>query len=131
GSAQQSTLELASGASTGILSGIYIRFEQIVVDQGASWDITGTHTLTPGYTLTNNGTLFDGGALTNGAYLTGTGKVVIESGSTLVDTGTIGSGQTISFATHNGELDVNAADFSGVIGQFETGDTISLTGIHN
>ena len=82
GSAEQSTLELASGASTGVLSGVYFNFEQIVVDPGASWDITGTHTLSAGYTLTNNGTIFDGGALTNGGYLAGNGLVVVQAGNT-------------------------------------------------
>lgn len=131
GSATQSTLELASGASTGVLSGFYFGFEQIVVDTGAAWDITGTHTLAAGYTLTNNGTLFDGGALTNAAYLTGNGALIVKAGETLVDTGTIGAGQTLGFQSTSGQIDLNASGFSGVVGQFETGDTISLTGIHN
>ncbi len=129
GSAIESTLEFASGSSIGVLSGEYAHFEQITIDQGALWSITGTHTLTAGYTLTNNGTLFDGGALTNAGYVTGAGKLVVEAGETFVDTGTIGSGETVSFFGNNGEVDLNAGDFSGVIGQFHTTDTISLTGI--
>lgn len=131
GAAQQSTLELASGSSTGVLSGIYIRFEQIAVDTGAVWDVTGTHTLSAGYTLTNNGTLYDDGALTNAAYVAGSGTFLVKAGDTFVDTGTIGAEQTIGFADSSGEIDINVSDFSGIVGPFQTGDTISLTDIDN
>jgi len=131
GAAQQSTLELASGSSTGILSGGYVHFEQITVDAGAVWDITGTHTLSAGYTLTNNGTLYDGGALTNASYLAGSGEILVQDGNTFVDTGTIGAQQTIGFSGSQAEIDLNVSGFSGVVGQFQTGDTISLTGIDN
>jgi hypothetical protein len=131
GSAHESTLELASGASTGVLSGIYANFEQMVVDAGAQWDVTGTHTVSAGYTLTNNGTLYDGGALTNAGNVIGTGELVVLAGETFVDKGIIGSGQTIDFASHNGEIDLNVSGFSGVVGQFQTGDRISLTDVDN
>ena len=113
GSASASnTLELASSASTGTISGIgskYINFGTVTVDKGANWELAGTNSLTSGSTLRNNGTLTLSGAtlsdagsvINNGtieldpssmtvASLTGTGTVKIDAGSTLSVEGTTG-----------------------------------------
>ena len=60
GAAQVSTLELASGASAGTLSGLgtqFIDFAQSTIDAGANWTLSGANTLVAGATLTNSGTL--------------------------------------------------------------------------
>ncbi len=127
GSAQESTLELASGSSTGVLAGVYFNFEQIVVDPGASWDIIGTQhpdcglvTLDQQRHAVRWRRTDQRGVPGRQRHLPGAGH-----GSTFwCDKGTIGSGQTIAFSSHSGQIDVNAADFSGIIGHPETGDTI-------
>jgi hypothetical protein len=133
GSAFVSTLELASGASAGTLSNLYLQFAQIDIDAGAVWNVFGTHILDAGYTLTNAGTLFDGGSLTitNAGVLNGDGKVVIESGSTLIDAGTVASSQTLAFGGANAGISLLPGSLPGVFGNFNTGDTISLTGVTN
>ena len=60
-----STLELASGASAGTLSGLgtrYVDFARVTVDSGAYWTMQATDSVQGGVTLTNAGTL--GGPLT-------------------------------------------------------------------
>jgi hypothetical protein len=149
------TLELASGASAGTLSGLggqfsgqFNDFTQITIDASAIWTLTGTNTVWSGATLTNAGTLtvadttlsVAGSVVNNGiilvdpstltlADLTGTGQVVIDSTSTLVTQGTVATGETIAFASHAGQLDMTPAVFSGEILGFVTGDTIELTGV--
>ena len=133
GAAQASTLELASAASTGTLSGLgskYIHFIQTTVDVGASWTLTGSNSVVAGYTLNNAGTLFDTGSLTIGGDLSG-GRLVIAAGQTLIDAGTIEATATIAFNGNSGGVDLNAGHFSGVIGNFSSGDAISLTGVNN
>jgi hypothetical protein len=69
-----STLELASGASAGTLSGLgtqFIDFGQVTVDSGASWVMTGSNAIGAGVTLTDDGTLVIAGSLTNSGTLTG------------------------------------------------------------
>jgi fibronectin-binding autotransporter adhesin len=70
GATQYSTLELASGASAGTLSGIgtqFVDFAQTTIDSGAYWILTGTNTIAAGATVTNDGTLAiaPGGTLLN------------------------------------------------------------------
>ena len=151
GSASASnTIELASGSSTGTLSGLgtsFTNFGSVTVDSGASWGLTGSNTLAAGSTLTNAGTLMlsgatlsdAGGLVNNGkvvldpstfnvASLTGTGAVTIDAGSTLAVQGTIGSGQDIVFGGTGGVFDINApSQFGGTISGFVAGDTIDLT----
>lgn len=133
GAAQASTLELASTASTGTLSGLgakYIHFVQTTVDVGASWTLAGSNTVAAGYTLSNAGTLFDSGSLTIAGDLSG-GRLVVAAGQTLIDTGTIEATATIAFNSNSGGVNLNAGSFSGVIGNFSSGDAISLTGVNN
>jgi hypothetical protein len=70
-----STLELASGTSSGTLSGLgtkYLNFTSVVVDAGANWVLAGSNTIASGETFTDFGTL------TNTGTLTGGGKLVID-----------------------------------------------------
>ena len=60
GNATYSTLELASGASTGKLSGLgtrYINFSRINLDLGATWVLDATSTILNQVTMTNSGAL--------------------------------------------------------------------------
>ena len=102
-----SSLELASGATAGILGAVattgigtagsgakYIRFADISVDAGAVWTFAGTNVIEAGATLTNNGTLTNAGsldasagAITDNASLANTGgisnRVLMTSGARL------------------------------------------------
>jgi hypothetical protein len=92
GASYTSTLELASGATIGTLTGLgarYIDFAQIVVDPGASWVLAGNNTLASGVTLTESGTLTVTGSLTNSGELGG--PVTLAAGGYLYN----GSGGTI------------------------------------
>ncbi len=103
-----STLEFASGASQGTISGLgsqFVDFAQMVVDPGASWDIGASNSISAGITLTDAGTL----SLTNGvftdngatyigygadfAYATVTGAGVVWNGSGPLVVGYLGSGE--------------------------------------
>ena len=60
GATAVSTLELASGAATGALTGFgskYIDFGQVTVDAGATWSLTNNDTFAAGTTLTDSGTV--------------------------------------------------------------------------
>ena len=152
GAAAVSTLELASAASSGTLTGLgsqYVDFAQTTIDSGASWTLTGSNALVAGTTLTNSGTLTldsasltDGGTLVNnGAIqldpstltvgtLTGTGTVTIGAGGTLDVLGTISSGETIMFAGSGAYLDLRSPNsVSGSVTNFAFGETIDLKGI--
>ncbi len=72
GAAFVSTLELATGASSGTLTSLgskYIDFARIDVDDGASWIWNTTDTLAAGITLRNAGTLSGLVALRPGAFV--------------------------------------------------------------
>ena len=67
GAAAVSTLELASGASTGTVSSFgakYIDFAQISVDAGARWILNDSTSLAAGTTLTDSGTVTVAGTAT-------------------------------------------------------------------
>jgi hypothetical protein len=102
GGSGSNTLELASAASAGTISGIgtsFANFGTINVDSGAQWTITGSNTIASGRTLTNSGTLTDAGSLSNsgtvngnltlagGAYLNNSGQILATSGAGIVATG--------------------------------------------
>ena len=147
------TLELESKASAGTISGFgsqFIGFDQITIDSGAAWTLTGANnTLDAGTTLTNAGTLtLDSATLAgsaavvnNGtilldpsnmtvASLTGIGTVEIDAGSTLSVTGTISAGETIILGGTNAVLALGDAAGSGLtIDGFQSGDAIDLTSI--
>jgi hypothetical protein len=150
--AQVSTLELASGASAGTLSGIgtqFVDFAQTTVDAGASWVLTGAPTLAAGTTLSNAGTLtvlgttlYDGGQVVNTGMividpssvtltnLSGSGVVDIGVDSTLTLLGSVTGGGTIAFADNaDGLLNIAQTPFADQITGFDFGDTIELTGV--
>src|SRR5262249_4865922 len=69
------TLELASAASGGTISGLgskSLKFGTIPVDAGAQWTITGTNTITSNVTVTGAGTLINTGTIE------GTGHFVVD-----------------------------------------------------
>ncbi len=147
GTNASNTLELASGASAGTLSGLsnqYIDFAQTTIDAGASWSLTGASTLAAGSTLTElSGASFtDTGALENDgaivldpstmtvAGLTGTGSVTIDAGSTLEVQGTIASSETIGFAGNGAYLHLDTpGGMAGSVTNFAVGETIDLKGV--
>ena len=116
GAASISTLELASGASAGTLSGLgakYIDFAQVTIDASAAWMLSGSQT---GFAkLSNAGTVTGGVTLGAGSFsvtnqssgtITGTtgiafGAAATSSGYSWIDSGTIiGTGGTaVSFGS--------------------------------
>ena len=151
GATAVSTIELASAATTGTLSGLgtqFTNFAATTIDTGASWTLTGTNTQAAGTTLTNNGTLTllnttlaDAGTIINNgrividpstltvADLAGTGTTVIDAASTMTIFGSVAAGETIEFAGSSGRLSFDPTHFLGQIHFFQAGDTIALTGV--
>ncbi len=143
-----STLEFASGASGGTLSGLdshYFNFTQITIDAGAAWTLTGANTIAAGVTLTEltGATVTDAGTLANygsivldpstldAGGLIGTGSATIAAGSTLEVQNTIAGGETIRFAGSGGYLHLDSpAMIAGSVTNFDTGETIDLKGIN-
>jgi hypothetical protein len=88
-----STLELASGASGGTLTGFgtqFIDFADVTIDSQASWTFSGANTLGNLDTLTDSGTLSNVGSLVSslGITLTARAELVNAAGAAL---GTVGS----------------------------------------
>ena len=115
-----STLELASGASAGIIAGLsfnYINFGAVTIDAGASWIFGGDNILLSGATLSAG----SGGSAT------------LASGATLDAVGKVLSGTRIDFGSNSGVLQVSplSIQFAGTIGGMTTGDTIIVSGITN
>ncbi len=144
------TIQVDSGAhwqlsgSNTVASG-----QQFLIQSGATLSITGSGGLfQAGTTLTNAGLLSlvsvnvnDSGALVNNGTiivdpstltvgaLTGTGTLDIDTGSSVTTTGTVSSGQTITFIGSSGQLQINdLADFGGIIDGFGPGQTIAFGG---
>ena len=147
-----STLELASAAGAGTLSGLgtqFIDFARTTIDAGARWTLTGSNSIGPGGTLSNAGTLdltnailTGGAALENNAAIVldqgtliaarimGTGSVTIGTGGTLEAQGTIASGETIEFAGGGAYLRLDNPDsVAGSVANFDAGETIDLRGV--
>ena len=89
GATSISTLELASGASTGTLSGLgsqFINFAQATIDAGARWTFSGSNTIGAGVTLVDAGTLTNVGTLVADPPITVTGTFInssiVSAGST-------------------------------------------------
>jgi collagen type I/II/III/V/XI/XXIV/XXVII alpha len=149
-------LELATGdglgTTAGTLSGLgssFTNFGRVIIDTGASWDLTGTNTLATGTTLTNKGTLTlfnaafaDAGTVVNdGAIvldpstmtvvgLTGAGSVTIEAGGMLEVQGTITRGETLAFGGSGAYLHLDGpGSIAGSVTDFGFGETIDLKGV--
>ncbi len=78
GTGATTTLELASAASRGTITGLgtsFVGFTAVTVDRGARWDVTGTNSLAGGTLLTVRGTLTDAGQLALGGSASGAGSV--------------------------------------------------------
>jgi T5SS/PEP-CTERM-associated repeat protein len=143
GSTIASTLELASAATAGTLTGLgtqFIDFAQVTLDAGASWLLTGTNTLAAGATLTGSGTLAlsvpllntgtidaSGGTLDVAGGLAGTGALDIANAAVLRLDSPLAAGQSISF-NGTSELILNAPGtaFSNAITGLATGDRIEF-----
>ena len=100
GATSISTLELASGASTGTLSGLgskYVNFVQTTIDAGANWVIAGTNTLVAGATLTDSGTLTDTGTLTNAGSLVVNAPITVSG--TLINSSIVSAASPFSAIT--------------------------------
>ena len=110
-----STLELASTSGSGVLQGLggqYVDFEQITVDAGASWSLTGTNTIDAGVTLS------------------GPGAITLAAGATLDVAGAVASGETVVFGGSNATLIVEGtASMAGAVAGLAAGDTIDLRGV--
>ena len=125
GAVSISTLELASGASIGALTGLssqYLDFAQVTEDANADWVVDGVNTIVSGATLTNNGTLTDGGTLTVAGSMTNSGMVNGYLGVTAGGVVTNAAGGTISaagtgvFETGVGATMTNAGAITGGVG---------------
>jgi hypothetical protein len=140
GGAGTNTLEFASAANTGTLTGLgadFLNFSQGTVDANASWILAGSNTLGSTVTLTDSGTLTDfatlansgvilltGGVLTAGG-LSGTGSVTIGANSTLGITGPVASTENVVFNGTNALLSLSG---SGLITGASTGVTVATGG---
>jgi Hint domain len=112
-----STLELASGG-TGTLAGLgsqYINFDQVTLDVGASWLLSGANTLV------------------SGATISGSGEATIAPAATLNAQGNVALGTTIAFGGNGGVLQVSKilGQFAGTVADMAQGDTIVVTGVTN
>jgi fibronectin-binding autotransporter adhesin len=123
-----STMELASGATTGTISGLGISasftgFPQITVDSGARWVLSGSNTFGSGLTLTDSGTLSVTGTLVNSILVSGasrglvlgtSGRITNQSGGTIVGGayGIVSSGA--GTVTNAGSIGGNTANGIGV-----------------
>ena len=145
GATSVSTLELASAASAGTLSGLgtqFVHFAAVTIDSGASWTLSGTNTVVTGATLTDSGTLINrgtitgnrivlsGGALTNQAsgLVTATYVFGLAAGGTdtVVNAGTITSSAANAIYLAAAGNVSNAAN--GAIGGY--GDGVKLKGVN-
>ena len=130
-----STLEFASTAAAGTISGLgtqFTKFPQIAIDSGAQWTLAGAGTLAAGVTLTNAGTLTVTNALVDAGYIKGTGassELVLASASSQ---GTVGNFANIGTVVIGGGAGWDVKDTSGgfgtaVLSGFTYGDTLDVT----
>ena len=93
----RSTLEMASGSSTGTISGLgtqFVDFTQATVDAGASWVFDGSDTVTTGVILAADA------MLSNGGRISGSDGVVMMAEGTLSNSGRIsGSNGVVALGT--------------------------------
>ena len=110
GATAVSTLELASGASAGTLTGLgsnYIDFGQVIIDSGADWVLHGSNTLAAGTTLSS-----DGGTLVVDGSLAETGLINLDPGLLVVG-GTAGANGMLTLGA-GGTIDLNGATSTSI-----------------
>ncbi len=152
GFGQVNTMELASAATGGTVSGVgsqFLGFGAVAIDAGAIWTITGSNSLAAGVTLTNSGSLVLGNATLSGAAsvinngtllidpssatvanLGGTGSVVLAGASTLDLQGAVSAGEAITLSGKANLLVAEApAGFAGSLMGFANSDTIDFSSL--
>ena len=86
GSTIISTLELASGATTGTLNSFgsqYIDFAQVTIDPSASWLVNSSDVVTTSYTIIDGGTLTNTGSLGSGVTMGNAAVLTNVAGATI------------------------------------------------
>jgi hypothetical protein len=129
------TLELAAGATAGVLTGLgfqFIDFTELTVDPGAVWCAVGTNELLGG-SMTNSGTLQVEGVFIVGGSATNFGEIDLEAGSALQLRRGASSSGTIAFDGAGAQLKIGqpgtAAGVANRITGFASGDKIDLAGV--
>ncbi len=141
------TLELASAASAGAVTGLgtqFLDFGQTTIDSGAIWIMTGANTIDVGTTLTNNGTLelsntslFAAGSIVNNGLigtdpstfiasdLGGAGTIEVGGAGTFIAGGAVSAGETIAFGGANAIVYiVHEGSFEGTIADQGASDQV-------
>jgi T5SS/PEP-CTERM-associated repeat protein len=148
GATASSTLELASGATAGVISGLgsqFVDFAQTTVDMGALWTLTGANALPAGASLANggvltivNGGLSDAGAVNNNGLiqvdaaavtigsLSGSGTLVIGTGGSVTVAGSIPATQRIIF-NGGGQLALTSTVAARFAGEFAVASGATVT----
>ncbi len=134
GGGTNSTIELASAASIGALSGLgsdFGGFDAIQVDAGASWNLSGSNSIDPGTPITIDA----GGSLGVIGTLTG-GAAYSLIAASLHIAGAVSSGDSFAFGDIGSvgpdtlTLDsVAGTSFDNIITGFSYSDTIALTSV--
>ncbi|WP_157692352.1 Hint domain-containing protein [Granulibacter bethesdensis] len=132
------TLELLSGASTGVISGIasqYIGFQSVTIDSGANWAINGTNTIAQSASLINSGTisvannLTIAGSMSNASTAKLAGNVALVSNGTITNDGTI-NGQINGGGTNAVLLNTGSVLQTGTIAvSLGSGGTVTNSGL--
>lgn len=137
GSGGTDTLELASGSGSigGINAGSFLNFQNLLVDGGGDWSLTGANSAA---TVTDTGTVALGGSLdvTSAINPSSTGLFQLNSGSSLTVAAALGTQLQMSFLGSSTLAVENTGSFgtgSGtssyagpLLEDFAAGDTIDL-----
>jgi Hint domain len=122
GATAASTLELASGASAGTLTGLgshYVNFANVTIDNNAAW-ILASASLGTGYTIVDSGTLTNSSYLGSSVTVTSNASLSNAASGTIESSGTavVGSGVTVmNTGDINGDVGVALGDDSRLINQ--------------
>ena len=125
-----STLELASGASTGTLNGLgtnFVNFNRIDVDSNAVWELSGNNYVPLNTSITNAGTLILSNAvLVDGGVPGGGGgySYLVNNGVVLLDPSTLSTGGL----TGTGSVTIGAGSYLQVNATVASGQTIDFGG---